>query len=48
MGCNCGGNTNNGWNYVAPNGSATTYKTEVEALAAKVRAGGVGEVKKAP
>jgi hypothetical protein len=47
MACGCN-NGNNGWNYVAPNGVATTYKTEVEALAAKVRANGAGTVVKAP
>lgn len=48
MGCGCGGTASNGWNYVAPNGQATTYKTEIEARAAMVRAGGVGSVVKAP
>lgn len=45
MGCNCGGNAATKWSYVAPNGVVTQYKTEVEARAAKIRAGNTGEVR---
>jgi hypothetical protein len=47
MACGCSG-SNNGWNYTAPNGQTTTYRTEVEARAAMIRAGKVGTVAKAP
>lgn len=45
MGCNCGGGAAKQWNYIAPNGQTTTYRTEVEARAAKIRNGNVGEVR---
>lgn len=45
MGCNCGNRGTTGWVYTAPDGRQTTYRTEVEALAAKVRAGNTGTVK---
>lgn len=45
MGCNCGGGAAKQWQYVAANGAVTTYRTEVEARAAKIRAGNVGEVR---
>lgn len=44
-GCNCGkkkGSTS--YTYTSPSGQVTTYNTEVEAKAAKIRNGG-GEVK---
>lgn len=47
MACGCKGG-GNGWNYIAPNGQTTTYRTEVEARAAMIRAGKVGQVKQAP
>lgn len=48
MACNCGkARSNNGWLYVASNGTQTRYASEVEAKAAQVRAGGGGEVKPA-
>ena len=39
MGCNCGGNKNQAqsWVYTAPSGQQTTYKTQVEANARKIR-----------
>lgn len=42
MGCNCGGSKNPTYKfrYTAPNGSVTVYKTEIEAQAQVVRAGG--------
>ena len=45
MGCNCGGGSAKQWQYVATNGQVTTYKTEVEARAAKIRNGNSGEVR---
>jgi hypothetical protein len=45
MGCNCGGSAAKQYQYVAPNGQVTTYKTEVEARAAKLRNGNSGEVR---
>jgi hypothetical protein len=49
MGCNCGGKrtTATKFAYVTPEGQTRVYATEVEAKAAKIRAGGVGEVKPA-
>lgn len=41
MGCNCGKKTaSQKFIYTAPNGAKTTYKTEIEAKAAKIRNGG--------
>lgn len=45
MGCNCGGQAASSWTYVAPDGKSTTYRTEVEARAAKIRNGNTGEVR---
>lgn len=46
MPCNCGKKRGAvTYQYVAANGTTTTYNTEVEAKAAKIRAGGSGEVK---
>jgi hypothetical protein len=45
MGCNCGGSKTKQWQYVAPNGAVSTFKTEVEARAAKIRNGNAGEVR---
>jgi hypothetical protein len=48
MGCNCRGkNASSSYVYVAPNGTVKKYATEVEAKAAFIRAGRVGEVKAA-
>ena len=48
MGCNCGKKGSaTSWVYVAPDGTTKTYRTEVEAKAAKIRAGGTGEVRAA-
>lgn len=44
MPCNCGKKKAMSYVYVAPDGRQTTYATEVQAKAAKIRAGG-GEVK---
>lgn len=47
MGCNCqGGNKNNApkWTYTAPSGASSTYNSEVEARAAKIRNGNQGTV----
>jgi hypothetical protein len=45
VGCNCGGTTTAGkWYYRAADGKEYPYATEVEAKAAKIRAGGTGEV----
>ena len=43
MGCNCGGNKKDSGQvfvYVAPNGSSTTYNSELQARAAQIRNGG--------
>jgi hypothetical protein len=45
MPCNCGKKKNSSFVYVSATGQQTTYNTEVEAKAAKIRAGGTGEVK---
>lgn len=39
MGCNCGGTktATTKWIYVAPNGTKTTYTSEVQARAAQIR-----------
>lgn len=43
--CNCGNkNAPKSYVYIAPNGQQTTYKTEVEAQARKVREGGTYRV----
>ena len=48
MPCNCGKKaTSKGFVYVAPTGETRTFATEVEAKAAKIRAGGTGEVRPA-
>lgn len=49
MGCNCGKKTaaSGKFVYVAPDGRQVTYPTEVQAKAAMIRAGRVGEVKPA-
>ena len=48
MGCNCGKKAQaSGYVYVASDGSTKRYATEVEAKAAKIRAGGTGEVRPA-
>lgn len=46
MPCACqGSKTKNGaWVYIDTSGQQHTYQTEIEALAAKVRAGNVGRV----
>lgn len=42
MGCNCGGNKNQPvrYEYTAPDGTVKVYSSEIEAQAAKIRAGG--------
>jgi hypothetical protein len=42
MGCNCGGNKNGAavYEFTAPDGSKRVYTSEIEAQAAKIRAGG--------
>jgi hypothetical protein len=45
MPCNCGKKAATKFVYVAPNGQSQTFDTEVQAKAAKIRAGGAGEVK---
>jgi hypothetical protein len=46
MPCNCGKKRGSvTYEYVAPDGRTTTYSTEVQAKAAKVRAGNTGEVR---
>lgn len=41
MGCNCGGTkAEQTYVYTSPNGEQKSYKTEVEAQAAKIRNGG--------
>jgi hypothetical protein len=48
MACNCSKvRSAKGWLYVAPNGTSARYPSEVEAMAAKMRNGNVGEVKPA-
>lgn len=48
MGCNCGNkNAQYDFVYTDSKGRQVTYNSEVEAKAAKIRAGGVGEVKPA-
>jgi hypothetical protein len=46
MGCNCG---NKGkatqYQYVPPQGAAQTYRTEIEAQAARIRNGNTGTVR---
>lgn len=37
MGCNCGKKTPSSYVYTSPSGQRTTYRTEVEAQAAKIR-----------
>lgn len=46
MGCNCGGNRSQPQRYefTAPDGSKKVYNSEIEAQAARIRAGG-GDVK---
>lgn len=49
MGCNCGKNKKAvAWRYVSPTGSQTTYNSEVQAKAAKIKnkGGTITEVKK--
>jgi hypothetical protein len=36
------------WVYVKPSGEQVSYRTEIEAMAAKVRAGNVGTVTSVP
>jgi hypothetical protein len=49
MGCPCTQNAGaKAFVYVAPDGTKTERRTEVEALAIRVRAGGVGEVRPVP
>lgn len=44
--CGCGGNTGNvTWIFTNTKGVQTTYNTEVEAKAAKIRAGGDGSIR---
>lgn len=46
MPCNCGKKRGTAtYTYTSATGQTTTYNTEVEAKAAKIRAGGTGEVK---
>lgn len=47
MGCNCGGrkSTSGKHVFVSESGKETEYATEVEARAAKIRAGGKGTVR---
>lgn len=41
MACNCNrGGKVSSYTYVAPNGTRATYRTEIEAQAAKIRNGG--------
>ena len=48
MACNCSKKVQSrGFVYVAPTGQVRTFATEVEAKAAKIRAGNVGEVRPA-
>lgn len=47
MGCNCGGQKSGQateYRYTSPGGQVTTYRTEVEAMAARVRNSGQGTV----
>jgi hypothetical protein len=37
MGCNCGKKPPSSYVYTSPSGQRTTYRTEVEAQAAKIR-----------
>lgn len=40
MACNCGKNknkTNTNWTYTAPGGGSSVFRTQVEAMAAKLR-----------
>jgi hypothetical protein len=46
-GCQSNKTSSSGYVYVDPQNRQTTYRTEVEAKAAKVRAGGVGQVRAA-
>lgn len=46
MGCNCSKKAQSkGFVYVAPDGTEKKYATEVEAKAAQIRAGRVGQVR---
>jgi hypothetical protein len=47
MGCNCGSNNNSTQQYVYtdPKGVQRTYRTEIEARAAQIRAGGGGNIR---
>lgn len=49
MGCNCGNkNAKVDWVYTNTNGVQKSYTTEIEANAAKIRAGGTGSVRSVP
>lgn len=49
MGCNCGNkNSTQSWVYTDVNGVQRSYNTQIEAEAAKVRAGGTGSVRSVP
>lgn len=48
MGCNCGGASSTAskvYIYTDGNGVQTSYNTEIEAMAAKIRAGGGGSIR---
>jgi hypothetical protein len=49
MPCGCSGNsaepTKKEWTFVNAKGEQTTFRTEIEARAAQVRAGGSGTIK---
>lgn len=48
MGCNCGNNAKYDWIYVNSTGKSTTYNSEVEAKAAKVRDQHRGVIRQVP
>lgn len=47
IGCNCGSKTAQKVNYIytTPQGRQVTYRTEIEAKAAQIRAGGGGSIR---
>ena len=47
MPCNCGKKSNQKFVYVMTDGRQVEYPSEIQAKAAKIRAGNVGEVKPA-
>jgi hypothetical protein len=49
MPCNCGGKKGaTKFVYIAPDGTKSQPTTEIQAKAAKIRAGGAGEVRPVP